>query len=440
MVWWLYNILFTIGFILLLPRFFARMLKRGGYRKGFGQRLTWYDKDTRQALTAGGERIWIHAVSVGELFVALRFIDAWRASYPATQFVLTTTTSTGHALARDKLKSPDLLLYFPVDTPPVMRRAIRLINPRMLVLVEAELWPNLIRHCNGVQMPVVLINGRISARSFRGYQKLDWVTQRLLPKLQAFCMQGPEDAERIIAMGAPAERVEIVGSAKYEIVDRAESSEQRAREVLDVWGVEENCPVLLGGSTWPGEEEVLLDIYSRLRQKWPSLKLILAPRHVERAAEITAAIESRHIPYVRRSRLEESIEEGTVLLLDTTGELKHFYAHADIIFVGKSLSRTEGQNIIEPAVYGKPVLVGPRLDNFESILADFKAADAIWQVPDEAGLEAAIADLLADPARRAALGELAAALVKSRAGALQRTLDRLSIIYDEHSKGPTIVD
>ncbi len=440
MVWWLYNMLFTISFLLLLPRFFARMLKRGGYRKGFGQRLTWYDKNTRQALSVNGERVWIHAVSVGELFVALRFMETWRGTHPGTQFVLTTTTSTGHALARAKLSAPDLLLYFPVDTPPVMRRAIRLINPRMLMLVEAELWPNLIRHCQRLQIPVVLINGRISARSFRGYRKLGWVTRRLLPQLQAFFMQGREDAERIIAMGAPPDRVEIVGSAKYEISDRDASSEQQARQVLDQFGYSAEHPMLLGGSTWPGEEAILLDIYQRLRKNAPNLKLILAPRHVERSAEIIAEIEARQLSGMRRSQLNGPVEEGAVLLLDTTGELKHFYAHADIIFVGKSLTRTEGQNIIEPAIYGKPVLIGPRVDNFQSILADFLAADAIWQVQDQAGLEAAIADLLADPAQREALGRRASALVRSKAGALQRTLDRLDGIYREYAHRPAIVD
>jgi 3-deoxy-D-manno-octulosonic-acid transferase len=428
MIWLFYNVLFTIGFLLLLPRFFLRMWKRGGYRRHFMQRLAVFDPATR--LTLGeGQRVWIHAVSVGELYVALRFMDGLRKARPELSFVLSTTTSTGHAIARERIRAPDVLIYFPLDIPPVMRRMLGLIRPRMLVLVEGEFWPNLIRLCRRREIPVVLINGRISLKSYRGYALLGAFTRRLLPEINVMCMQSEGDRERLIALGAPPERVHVPGSAKYELSERDEREENEAREALRRAGVRDSALILLGGSTWPGEEDILLGLYKELREEFPKLFLVLVPRHVERSADVIETIERHGLSFVRRSALRDGPAADSsvadVLLVDTTGELKHFYASASVIFVGKSLTRHGGQNVIEPAVYRKPIVVGPNMENFPAIMEDFLGADALRQVRDVDALRRAVNELLSDEEERRALGERAGRLVQEKAGAVEKTLEHV---------------
>lgn len=425
MVWFFYNMLFIVGFVLLLPHFFKRMWKRGGYRKNFLQRVAVFDAETRREL--GKEsRVWIHAVSVGETYVAFRFMEAMRKARPDLSFVLSTTTSTAHAIAREKISAPDVLLYFPVDIPPVMRRMVRLIRPRMLVLVETEFWPNLIRLCRNTDVPVILINGRISRKSYGGYMKLRMFTRRLLPQLNLLFMQSREDRDRIVSLGAPPDKVMVPGSAKYEITDRDPEGEEQARSVLHLSGITDEALVLLGASTWPGEEDVLLDLYQEMRKDIPALSLVLVPRHFERSHEVVESIEKRRLTYLRRSQVTDTAaRKPDVLLVDTTGELKNFLACATVIFVGKSLTFHGGQNVIEPALYRKPIVVGPNMENFPAIMEDFLAADALRQINDANELRATLCHLLTDEQERDALGERAAALVKAKSGAVQKTLEQV---------------
>lgn len=427
MLWLFYNILFAIGFILMLPRAFVRMIRRGGYARHFGQRLGWYGPEITARLGEGNP-VWVHAVSVGEVFVALRFMDEFRQRHPAARFVLSTTTSTGHAIAESKRRDPDVLLYFPVDFPFVVRRVLRIIHPKILVLVECELWPNLIRLARRGGIPVVLINGRISEHSHRGYSKLRVFTRPLLANVDLLCVQSDADRGRLLDLGADAARLHVVGSAKYDIAPAGEGAEANARAVLQQAGAGPDRFVLLGGSTWPGEEGALLDIYRALRARHPKLFLVLVPRHAERSGAVLREIESRGLKAVRRTELRNGAPPSPpdVLLVDTTGELRGFYACATVIFVGKSLTARGGQNIIEPALSGKPILVGPHMENFAAVVQDFLAADALLQVRDREELGKAVEGLLADPSRGAAYGERAARLVRGKAGAIQRTLDLMA--------------
>ncbi len=423
MIWWLYNLGFAFGFSLMLPRFLWRMARRGGYARNFLQRFGRYSPETRAQLAEGG-RVWIHAVSVGEVGVALRLILELRAAQPELRFVLSTTTSTGHAVARKQLDPAIPLIYFPLDVPPVSRRVVRLIRPRALLLIENEMWPNLIRTARKHNVPVAMINARISAHSFRGYRLLRFLTRQLLPQFSAFYAQGQPDADRLIALGAPADRLRVMGSAKYDLAPAGAGGAEKARTALTEAGFAAASPLLLGGSTWPGEEAVLLDTLVALRPLVPDLALVLVPRHAERRAEVLREIEERHLKVVCRSEMNKQ-ERPDVLLVDTTGELRNFYAVASVIFVGKSLTQHGGQNIIEPAACAKPVLVGPNMENFESIVPDFLAARALVQVGDAAGLRAAAARLLQDPAEAQAMGARAAAVVSGKSGALHATVQQL---------------
>jgi len=430
MIWIFYNLLFVLVFPLLLPHFLLRMRKRGGYARDFSQRLGIYSDDT--LLQLGGERrIWIHAVSVGELYVALRLMQEWREREPGVLFALTTTTSTAYGIAQRELSAPDVVLYFPVDFPPVMKRAFDVINPRAVVLVEVELWPNLIRMARARGIPMLLVNGRISDRSFKGYQRLRMLTSRLLPEFELIGAQSEEDRRRFVLLGADPRLTVNFGSAKYDVALATPVGEgERTLDLMRYSGITPDQLVLLGGSTWDGEEDAMVDLYRGLKTRYRNLVLLLAPRHVERVPAIIEQLKPRVGKIVRRSTIKERpailpASPPDVFLIDTTGELKHFYAHADIIFIGKSLTQHGGQNIIEPALYGKPVVVGPNMENFSAIMEDFLREGAVVQVKDLQGLRRAVDDLLCAPAKREEIGVAARAVVERNAGSLGTYLDRV---------------
>lgn len=423
MLWFFYNILFAIGMLAILPRAIVRMRRRGGYARNFGQRFARYSPEMMARFLDGG-RVWVHAVSVGELFVAFRFMKEFRARRPDVKFVLSTTTSTGYGIAEKEVADPDALIYLPVDFPAIMKRALSIIRPKALVLVECELWPNLIRLAHRGGIPVILINGRISDHSYSGYSKLRVFTRPLLAQVDLLCAQSEDDRQKLANLGADPARLHVVGSAKYDMTADNGDGEERARAALQAAGIAPDRLILLGGSTWAGEEEALLDVYKELRATIKELVLVLVPRHAERRDKVLSAIADRGLSVVRRTEVKARASAAPdVLLVDTTGELRSFYACADVIFVGKSLCEHGGQNIIEPALCGKPIIVGPNMENFAVVAQDFLAAGALVQVRDAAGLRDAVRELLSDRAKRASMGEKARRLVGEKSGAVRKTLD-----------------
>ena len=422
MIWLTYNLLFPIGILLLLPKFLLRMKRRGGYRTDFLHRFGRYEQELQQELAVGG-CVWIQAVSVGEIFVAFRLMDEIRATCPEVRFVLSTNTSTGYRIGQGRIQKPDSLIYFPLDFPWIMKRVLRLMRPRLVMLIENEMWPNMIRYARQDCIPVVLVNGRISAHSFEGYRKLRLFTRRLLPMINRFYTQSVEDGDRLLALGAPVGTVQVMGSAKYDVVRRDVKGELQAENVLETIGFAGRL-LLLGGSTWEGEEQLLLELYRQLREEIPKLALMLAPRHVERKADVLRVIAEAGMTCGCRSELADGSERlnADVLLLDTTGELKNYYAHADVIFIGKSLTQHGGQNPIEPACFGKAVVVGPNMENFPSVMDDFSAAEALCQVPNPEELQRQVRYLLLNEAVRNELGARAGALVEQKSGALTQTV------------------
>jgi len=424
MLWFLYNVLFTIGYVLMLPRFIRRMLRRGGYGPGFGQRFGRYDAGTLARLRAR-RRLWVHAVSVGEVFIALRFMRELRSRAPEYAFVLTTNTSTGRAVAEKRIAKDDILLYVPADFPWIVRRALRAFAPAALILTESELWPNMMRLSRRHGARLVLVNGRITDSSYRGYRRLRVFFGRAVRLFDLCFVQTEADRARLEGLGAAPARVRVVGSAKYDGPEPDPAGEEQARLALREAGFPDDAIVLLGGSTWPGEEAALLDVYRALKPRHPELRLVLVPRHVERRAEIEAEIGRAGLTHLRRSALNGQAREGRqdVVLVDTTGEMMGFYAAADIVFVGKSLTEHGGQNFVEPAALGKPVLTGPNLENFPVVAEDFRRAEALLQVATVAELQERIRRLLADPSERAALGERARSVVAQHRGVLAGTAD-----------------
>jgi len=429
-LWFVYNVLFAVGYVLLLPRFLLRMWRRGGYRKGFGQRLAIYGSELRRALAAD-RRVWIHAQRQGEVNVALGFIRELRARRPDAAFILSTNTSTGRRVAEPRLGPQDVLVYFPTDFPPVVRRALRILNPSALLITECELWPNLIRAVSAAGIPLALINGRISESSFRGYRRLRAFFGPVVRCFDVLLVQTEADSDRLQRLGADERRIHVVGTAKYDAAAVPPGGNRVAEGVLRAAGIPEDAPVLLGGSTWPGEEAVLLDIYGRLRASGESVRLVLLPRHAERRAEIAAEVRRRGLACLRRTEIDGrepgsvSGSEEAVLLVDSTGEAMAFYACASVIFMGKSLTARGGQNLIEPAALGKAVIVGPHMENFPVVTADFLKADAIVQVGDAEELERAVRRFLDRPDLRRAFGERAARAVASGRGAVRRSCERI---------------
>jgi 3-deoxy-D-manno-octulosonic-acid transferase len=308
-----------------------------------------------------------------------------------------------------------------------VHRVLTQINVRALVLTEGELWPNLLRTLQNRGIPTSLINGRMSDASLRGYRRGRPLFLPLLFKLSPACMQTAADAARIHELGVPVAAVRVTGNAKYDVPAMRPEDAAAAREIFAAAGLSEKAVILLAGSTWPGEEKILAEIYRTLQRETPALRLVLAPRHAERRQEVTAILTDAGLRPVLRSlcRSGETLRSAgpeTILVLDTTGELQSLYAGADLIFIGKSLTAKGGQNIIEPAQYGKPIVVGPHLENFRVVAADFLKAGALVQVPDAAGLEEALRSLLGDPARAAALGAAAGRWVTGCRGGLTETV------------------
>lgn len=423
MIWMLYNLCFPVILLVMLPYFLFRMCRRGGYAKGFLQRVGVYEASLKVKIRER-PRVWIHAVSVGETYVALRFMEEWRRVRPDVAFVMSVNTSTARTLAGKSLDPRDVLVYFPLDFPAVIRRVLGMIQPRMLVLTECEFWPNLIRMAGLRHCPVLLINGRMSDRSFRGYSRVRRLFTPVLQRVDRLCVQGDRDRLRYLELGVQAERVVTTGSAKYDVALKEPGSPEKAAQILGMAGMSSSDLILLGGSTWPGEEEVLLDYFTEARGRYPALKLVLVPRHAERREEVVAAIRRRGLVYSQRST-GLAVAAGSpvdVLLVDTTGELRHLYTAATVIFVGKSLTQHGGQNMIEPAVCGKPVVVGPNLENFADIADEFRAEGALVQVADSAGLAREIDSLLGDSARRESVGSRAVALVMKNRGCVRVTV------------------
>jgi len=421
----IYNLLFFLGFLVLSPYYLWRMCRRGGYRRNFGQRFGSYAPEVRDAL-AGGGALWIHSVSVGEVnairLVALQLIER----FPGTRIVWSTTTSTGY-VEIEKVKPPGVvLIYYPLDFPWIVERALRLIRPRALVLAESEIWPNMIHSLSQRGVPIALINTRISQRSHRRYRKLGRFAREIFSRLNIVAAQEPGDVERLTLLGIARERIHVVGSLKF---DAAIPQPNAARfdpwAVLAKLGVGRDDAILVGGSTWAGEEAALFDILRELRGEFPRLFLLLVPRHAERANEIVQVAKQKQVKMVLRTELQEGPAE--CLLVNTTGELRTFYETASVVFVGKSLFVVEKalQNPIEPAALGKPVIVGPHIESFEAIVKKFLAAEAMVQVRDAAGLKAEIKRLLQDANVRGEIGARARQIVEQNRGAVERTVSLL---------------
>lgn len=427
MKWFIYNLLFTIAYICMMPKFLWRMWRRGGYANRFADRFGVYLPEILARFADGRKRFWVHAVSVGEVAVAGQLMEELRRQSPEIAFVLSVTSSTGWAQAEKVVKDVDILIHNPLDMPRCVRKALDVIRPEAYIITETELWPNIIRLATERKIPVFLVNARISDRSAPGYRRLKCWFGQVLNMMTRIYAQSDLDAQRLCDAGCDADRIEVTGSMKFDVAHRNEPKEMELRDYLTAAGFSPEARILLGGSTWPGEDAFLLNVYAKARIVNPELRLILAPRHFEKADAVEANIRAAGFPCLRRSRVAtpEPMAQDTVLLADTTGELMGLYGLADVAFVGKSLFEHGAQNMIEPCLCGCATTVGPYTENFRPVMSDLLAHEAILQAPDKDALEKELLRLLEDDDAAKALGARGSEAVALRCGVTPRLVTDL---------------
>lgn len=418
---WLLNCLYAVAGVLLLPVWLWKLPRAKRYRAGIWQRLGFAPR-----LPEDQPRLWIHCASVGEASVPRRLVSELRRRRPGWDIAFSTNTNTGARRLRELY--PDApVFYMPLDFSFCVHRALRRVKPDAVLLVELELWPNFALSCRSVGVPVGIVNGRIGpgSRRFLG------ILRRFLPHIwdpvRVCCARGRTDALAFRGAGMPEERLFVCGSLKYDAL-KIEPSPEKQRRLAELFNIEPVAPVLVAGSTHQGEEAVLGVVYRDLRIRHRRLRLIIAPRHVERAAQVATTLRSRNLPVARKTRLEESgpTDGEPVILVDTIGDLVDCYGLATCVFVGRSLLPPGGgQNVMEPAALGKPVLVGPHTGNFQTEVRLLVERGAATVVRDRRELTAEVQRLLREPEEAGRMGRAGRAVIRESQGATERTLTHL---------------
>jgi 3-deoxy-D-manno-octulosonic-acid transferase len=422
-----YSLLTLIVFVVVSPYFAYQAIRYKKYIGSLRERLGYLPISFN---LDGEPSIWIHAVSVGEALTARALAADLKARYPRLRLFLSTTTIPGQQVARASLGSVvDAVFYFPFDWAFIVRRTLKLVNPRLFIMMETEIWPNLLRVCRKQGVRTIVINGRISSRSYPRYRMIRPFFRRVLANVDRFCMQSEESARRLMDLGARADCVSVTGSLKFDSLDVPPASgasfgHGKPRErALRFFRISAHRTVIVAGSTMRGEEVAVLKAFSKIKTTLPHALMILAPRQPERFTEVERVARDAGFVTVRRSELPIDAEpRADVVVLDSIGELAQLYQVATAVFVGGSLADHGGHNILEPAVFGKPVVFGPHMQNFREIAEAFVKNGAAIQVQSDRELDEAMLALVRDPVHRARLGAAARALVEANRGAKDKTL------------------
>jgi 3-deoxy-D-manno-octulosonic-acid transferase len=423
-MYFIYSVLLSIAFLILLPRFLFDAIRHGKYVAGFRERLGF----VQPLPHLNSPLIWIHAVSVGETQAARPLVKELQKRFPDFAIAVSTTTRTGQELASEIFKNDvQKIFYFPFDWRCTVRRTLKAVRPTAVVILETELWPAFLGECSDQKIPVAIVNGRLSGQSFRRYKLIKGFISRVLNSLSLAIMQTETDANRVCGLGMDSKKVKVSGSLKFDAgtMPNLGSTTDHFRQRFNLG----NTPLILAASTHPPEERILLESLRKLRTLSPGTRMMMAPRHPERFNDVASLIENSGFSYSRRSAtLAATDGESNVILLDSIGELQSVYSLATIVFVGGSIAKTGGHNILEPAAVGACVVTGGHTHNFQAIVETFVKANAIVQIPSmpeaeaPAELATVISELLADPARRERIGALAQNLVNQNRGATHRTV------------------
>lgn len=429
----LYDIGFAIFSLFYLPTLIFKGKLHGDFLERFGR----YDNAKRSALANAKGAIWIQAVSVGEVALCRDFVPALKTKFPGRTIIFSTITKAGNDMAKRLFQKDAIIIYFPLDFSFIVKKAIKLARPKVYVMVETEIWPNFLKEIERNAIAAILINGRISDRSIGKYRLAKPFLRKILRNMNILCMQSRIDADRIIGLGARPDRVKVTGNMKFDIHIKA--SRLSVAEIMGQLGLKEGDELLVAGSTHPGEEEEIIGAYKELTQKFPRLKLLIAPRHIERSDEVAAIVKKLGFEPILLSILSVPCTlrpacpaggsvggEPCVYILDTIGRLNDFYSIASVVFIGGSLIKHGGQNPIEPAVYGKPVIFGRYMFNFKNAAEAFLAKGAAIRVDSGSELIPILHNLLADKSKRSEMGAMAERVVVENGGATDRNLDCFS--------------
>lgn len=393
------------------------------YRESLGSRLGFLP-DAAGEYGRNGPAVWIHAVSMGEVMAAIPLVRGLRKCYPGARLMISTVTDTGQATARQKLPEVDRIIYFPFDLPWVVHRVIRKFRPALFVFLETEIWPNFLFALSREGIPTVMVNGHISSRSYRGYRMLAPFFRKVLEGVHLFSVQTERDRERLIALGVNSRRVVKTGNMKYDQV--ITDSDDCLEEVRKALRLGPSHRLVVAGSTHEGEEEALTDCYMALSQKYPDIRLLLAPRHLVRLERIEEHLQRRSLRTIRRTKIDSGgfheVPPDTVILLDTLGELQRLYAVSSLVFVGGSLVPVGGHNVLEPAAFAKPVLFGPYLDHWLEIAQLLVERQGAFQVSDQCQLLSRMDWLLAHPEECQKMGRQARQVILEQQGVVEKNI------------------
>jgi 3-deoxy-D-manno-octulosonic-acid transferase len=416
-------ILYDIGFFIFSLLYLPTLIFKGKLHRDLGERFGAYSKDKQAALERCKDTVWIQAVSVGEVTLCKSLIPMVRERFPGSAIVLSTITKAGNDLAGKLFSKDAVIIYFPLDFSFTVRKAVSLIRPKIYVMVETEIWPNLLRELSARGVRTILVNGRISDRSFSKYELARPFLRKTLEGIGAFCMQSETDARRIIALGAPREKVRVTGTMKFDFDITTAGAGEGMKAVL---GLRPGDDLLVAGSTHKGEEEAVVSAFKRLSADFPNLRLLIAPRHVERAGAVAHAVRNAGLMPVRVSKAEGAAADGSrVFILDTIGRLNEAFSIATLVFMGGSLVNHGGQNPLEPAAFGKPVLFGPHMFNFRGVVDVLMANDAAVQLKEGEDLSEKIASLMNDRNRMRDLGWNAKRALAANRGVTMRNVEAM---------------
>ncbi len=429
----LYNALLLSATVLMLPVLCLLLVFRRKYRSGFVQKCGKLPKQLRDAGTRP-RPIWVHAVSVGEVMAAVPLLKEMKKRFPESPLMLSTVTETGHFTALQHAGAADTVMYFPFDFPFIVRPVVRRVMPRAFITLETEIWPNFLFALRRHAIPAMIVSGRISPSSYKSYSLFRVFFRLVLACVNSFCMQTRTDARRIIGMGALPERVHVTGSIKFDQQIPAITPQEKQGLYRDL-RIDREQNVLIAGSTHRGEESIVLDVFTTLKQSNADLVLILAPRHPERFAEAEDLLKRQGCRYVKRSAIRNADTPFDIILLDTIGELSKIYSLGTIIFIGGSMvAGVGGHNVLEPAVFCKPVLFGPHMTNFAEIASDLIHRDAAVQVNSRDEFIAAARALLEDPQRCRRIGETAFSVIERNSGAVKTCIDMIDTMLKNNPR------
>ena len=420
-----YNFLIILVFIIIvLPCFLYRLVKEKGFGHRFRQSMGLVRREEIDAV-ADTNCIWLHGASVGEMVALSPLVKEIKNTMPERKVLVSAVTVGGYDMARQILPEADAIINFPLDLPLVAESMVRRIRPGIFMMVETELWPNFLRAMRKRNIPVMMVNGRVSEKSAKNYHYLFSILRDMLNNINRFCMQSSIDAEYIIQLGADPEKVFVTGNTKFDQTYAEVSPDNLAAYKTELGLGEEAYPIIIAGSTHPSEEEAVLTSFTALRKKYPQARLIIAPRKLNRIDEIKRLNTKFGYEMGYRSKLKEMKgrrPEFPVLLIDTIGELGRIYAVGDIVFVGGSLIHYGGHNVLEPAAHAKPILVGPSMEDFKDSYSLLSKAGACRMVPNVDGLTDAFLEIAGDDTLRKKMGDASIQIIRENRGAAQKTI------------------